>query len=425
MSKKSVTAFVAACLLALTMPLAAQQRSSSQQVNNCEKCHGKLMRKYSQPVKLYEQDIHNSVGILCSDCHGGNPSNERRHDREDPAQDFLGVTEPADIPQMCNKCHGDATYMRSFNPSLPVDQMEKYVTSRHGQLLLEEGDTQVAQCVSCHSVHDIRRAGEPGSPVYPPNLPQTCARCHSDAEHMADYGIPTDQYEQFASSVHGVPLLERGDVAAPACNDCHSNHGAFPPEVSDISAVCGMCHVNNQTLYRQSFHAEFFEMLESPGCVTCHGNHGIAPPDDAMLGEGDESVCGACHEQEADDPGFAVGLAMKATLDSLTTLINSAEELVELAEQKGMETSDLAFQLRDMRQSYTQARTQVHTFDDSIVAASVRPGLELGHQTAAEAKMLLEEHKSRRWWLAGATLILLMVIGTLYLKMREVEGGQR
>jgi predicted CXXCH cytochrome family protein len=371
---------------------------------------------------MYDQDIHSTVGVICSDCHGGDPSNPNFHGRKEDNPTFIGKPLPSEIPQMCNKCHGDAAYMRGHNPSLPVDQYEKYLTSRHGQLLLEQGDTKVAQCVSCHSVHDIRRVGEPGSRVYPLNLPQTCANCHSDREYMADYGIPTDQYELFAQSVHGIPLLERGDVGAPACNDCHSNHGAFPPEVSDITAVCGMCHVNNQKLYRASFHSEFFEMLESPGCVTCHSNHGIMPPSEQMLGEGDQSVCGACHAQDPDDPGFAVSLAMKATLDSLTGGIEHAAALVELAEQKGMEASDLTFQLRDIRQSYIQTRTQVHTFSDSAVAATARPGLELAAATTDDALMLLDEHEGRRWWLAGATLVLLIVIGALYLKLREVES---
>ncbi len=415
MSSKQLTAAVFACLLMLAAPLAAQQE------NNCIKCHSKLMPNLSKPAKLYERDIHNSVGILCNDCHGGDPANERRHDRDDPAQGFRGKPATADIPALCSKCHSDATYIRSFNPSLPVDQMDKYVTSLHG-MLLEQGDTKVAQCVSCHSVHDIRGASDPGSPVYPLNLPKTCSHCHSDKQYMADYGIPTDQYEQFASSVHGVPLLERSDVAAPACNDCHSNHGAFPPEVNDISVVCGMCHVNNERLYRQSFHSEIFEMMESPGCVTCHGNHGITHPTDEMLAAGDQSACGTCHAQEPDDPGFAVSLAMKVTMDSLSGLMHSTRELVELAEQKGMETSDLSLELRDMRQNYIQTRTVVHTFSDSAVAASARPGIEQGKLAMTEALGLLKAHKARRWWLAGATLMLLIVIGALYFKLRDVES---
>ena len=422
MSPKQLTAVLISTLLLATIPVSAQQHSAAKAEISCIKCHSKLMRRESQPAKMYDQDVHFSAGVICSDCHGGDPTNPNFHGRKEDNPIFNGKPTPAEIPALCAKCHGDPTYMRGHNPSLPVDQLEKYVTSLHGQRLLKEGDTKAAQCVSCHSVHDIRKVGEPASPVYPLNLPQTCSRCHSDKEYMAEYGIPTNQYELYATSVHGVPLLERGDVAAPACNDCHSNHGAFPPEVEDITAVCGMCHVNNQKLYRQSFHSDIFAMLESPGCVTCHSNHGIQPPSEEMLGAGDRSACGACHAQEADDPGFKVSLAMKSTLDSLTSQIHFAALMIEQAEQKGMEASDLSFQLRDIRQSYIQARTQVHTFSDSAVAATALPGLELAASTSEDARVLLDEHKGRRWWLAGATLILLIVIGALFLKLRQVES---
>jgi len=389
--------------------------------NNCMACHAKLMKKYSIPVELYSRDIHSQVGLICSDCHGGDPSREIRHDPNDPAQAFIGTPNPEEIPTFCDRCHGDADYMRGFNPALPVDQLIKYRTSRHGQLLLEKGDTGAANCVSCHSVHDIRQARDPGSSVYDTNIAKTCASCHSDKERMAEYGIPTEQYAEYAASVHGVALLERGDVGAPACNDCHGNHGAVPVEVENISQVCGMCHVNNERLYRESFHSSIFEELEMPGCETCHGNHAIARPDESMLGAGDNSTCSNCHEQSEDDAGFVLALNMKKELDSLSTSFASATRLVERAGQQGMEISELTLDLRDIRQSTIKSRTTVHTFDDVAVAELTRPGIELAAQVAESARKLLAEHQKRRWWLGGATLVLLAVILGLYLKLREVE----
>lgn len=399
----------------------ANQNALGANDNNCMACHAKLMKKYSAPVKLYSRDIHGQVGLICTDCHGGDPSRERRHDRSDPAQAFIGAPSPEQIPAFCNRCHGDAGYMRGFNPSLPVDQLVKYRTSRHGQLLLEKGDTRAANCVSCHSVHNIHRAKDPGSSVYDKNIPETCAGCHSDKDYMAEYDIPTDQYEEYGASVHGVALLERGDVGAPACNDCHGNHGAIPVEVADISQVCGMCHVNNERLYRESFHSSIFEELEMPGCETCHGNHAVAPPDESMLGEGDNSACGKCHEQSEDDPGFVLSLSMKKELDSLSTSFDFATRLVEKAGQQGMEISELSLSLRDIRQSAIKARTTVHTFDDLAVAEQAGPGIELAAQVAESARKLHVEHQKRRWWLGGATLVLLAVILGLYLKLRAIE----
>ena len=65
---------------------------------------------------------------------------------------------------------------------------------------------------------------------------------------MKEYGIPTDQYEKYSKSVHGVALLQKHDLGAPACNKCHGNHGATPPGVESISKVCGTCHALNADL---------------------------------------------------------------------------------------------------------------------------------------------------------------------------------
>jgi len=411
-------------LILIPVALAAEKDPKAEPAaeNQCVICHGKGMKKISTPVTLYRKDIHFAAGLGCHDCHGGDPDQPRWHGPKDPGKGFLGKPTPLEIPALCDRCHSDAEFMRSFNPSLPVDQRAKYATSRHGQLLLNEGDLKVATCVSCHGAHDIRRPTDPVSSVYPTNLPATCARCHSDEDYMAGYPVATtSQYEDFAPSVHGTALLERGDVAAPACNDCHGNHGAFPPEVSSIAHVCGICHVPNANLYNESFHAEIFAGLEEPGCETCHGNHKILHPDESFLIEGPNSTCDNCHDDSPDDLGFASAAGMKNTLDSLSTFYTSATELVELAEGRGMEVSELKFNLRDVRQILIQARTTIHSFDDLEVKKAVEPGMALATEVIEKARLTLEEHKNRRWWLGGATLILLALILGVYLKMRELE----
>ncbi|HUU26324.1 MAG TPA: cytochrome c3 family protein [archaeon] len=417
MNLKAVLTVFSSALLSAALASGAKAAAE----NNCLSCHARLMQRYSTPTVLYEKDIHQKAGLICSDCHGGDPEGKKWHGPRNPAQGFLGAPAPAEIPTFCDRCHGNVVYMRSHNLSLPVDQLVKYRTSRHGELLLGQGDIKAASCVSCHSVHDIRQVGDPGSSVYPVNLPGTCAGCHADAQYMAGYGIPTDQFAKFAGSVHGVALLERGDVGAPACNDCHGNHGAIPPEVDHISQVCGLCHVNNEKLYRESFHAEIFKALGSPDCETCHGNHGIRHPDESFLGAGENSVCGNCHEQSRNDAGFALGLAMRSILDSLAASLSATTGLVEKAEQLGMETSELSLSLRDVRQSLIEARTMIHSFDDTEVSKAAQPGVKLALELKAGALDLLSEHKKRRWWLGGISLIVLALIAGLYLKLREIE----
>ncbi len=108
--------------------------------------------------------------------------------RKTPPQASSARPEPADIPQFCGRCHGDPQYMRNFNPTLPVDQLTKYRTSRHGELLLGAGDPKPAQCVSCHGVHDIRQVSDPPPRSTLPTCPapaRTATRISSTWPAMA------------------------------------------------------------------------------------------------------------------------------------------------------------------------------------------------------------------------------------------------
>ena len=134
----------------------------------------------------------------------------------------------------------------------------------------------------------ISRHGRSGSDarsrVYKANVAATCAGCHGSAEYMAGYGIPTDQLVKFQRSIHGHQLLVERDMAAPTCNDCHRNHGAYPPGADSVASACGQCHVTQKELFLASPHHAAFNRLGLPECVACHGNHGITRTSDDMLG---------------------------------------------------------------------------------------------------------------------------------------------
>ena len=177
-----------------------------------------------------------------------------------------------------------------------MTRLAKYKTSIHGIKNLK-GDINVAECASCHGSHGIRAVNDPFSNVYPTNIPKVCSTCHSDKVKMAQYKIPTNQYSLYVKSVHGIALLEKGDLGAPSCNDCHGNHGAVPPGVESISKVCGSCHTLNMELFEKSIHKQAFDKENLPECETCHGNHGITNATDELLGTGENSVCIKCHKQ--------------------------------------------------------------------------------------------------------------------------------
>jgi hypothetical protein len=133
--------------------------------------------------------------------------------------------------------------------------------------------------------------------------------------------------------VHADALLERGDLSAPTCNDCHGNHGAAPPGLDSVSLVCGQCHAREATLFRASakragFHQHNEYLADTGGrcdachqapdpqaaltgmhhfaeCVTCHGNHSVMRPTVAMLAPLPPYPCAFCHEDVAGAKGAA------------------------------------------------------------------------------------------------------------------------
>ena len=342
---------------------------------------------------------------------------------------FVSVKNPAspvfplNVVKTCTKCHADASFMKTYNPSLPIDQLQKYRTSVHG-MKNAKGDPKTAECASCHGSHNIRSAKDTKSSVYAINIPATCSHCHSNAEYMKPYKIPTDQYEKYASSVHGVALLQKHDVGAPACNSCHGNHGATPPGVESIAKVCGTCHALNADLFSASPHKKAFDELQLPECETCHGNHDIEPATTAMLGTGPDALCSRCHSSTDNAKGFNVAAEMRQLTDSLEESESHATTLIEEAEQKGMEVGEAKFKLRDARQARLEARTMVHSFNEQKFATTISKGLSTTSVVIGEATQSIDEYFFRRIGLGIATLIITILAISLYLFIKRIERTQ-
>lgn len=390
----------------------------------CGKCHGSEKSTFKTAYHLddvmdeFLASVHgralsqSSKGPTCISCHG-------IHNILD-INSVKSPVYPTNVTKTCAKCHSDPDYMKKFNPGLPVDQYEKYLTSVHGKLN-KAGDPKPATCVSCHSNHLIRSVKDPRSPVYPMNIPRTCAKCHSDKSYMAQYNIPTNQYADYKQSVHGIALLQNSDLSAPACNSCHGNHGAVPPGASSVASVCGTCHQANSDLFDKSVHRAAFAKSNLPGCVVCHSNHLVRQPSDTMIGFGPESVCGKCHKDVPTDSAASSILAIQATLDSLTVGRTDAESLLGHAEQLGMDVSDASYSLKDVNQSLVESRVQVHSFNASLVKSAAEPGLKIVGNAQVSALGEIKEYYFRREGLGVATLIITALAVLLFLKIKQIE----
>lgn len=376
-------------------------------------------------------DVHLRRGLSCSGCHGGKPTDEemsqaiydRWPDRERRQADRSWV------PAFCtDACHSQAGFMRRFNPSLPIDQMLKYRESRHGMALLSRRNMKAAQCVSCHGVHGIRRPTSPQSTVFPANIPATCATCHADAVTMRgatlDDGktpIPTDQLEQYRQSVHGQALLERHDLGAPACNDCHGNHAAMPPAVASVSQICRNCHVNNGKLFDGSPHKSAFEAMEWPECEVCHGNHEIQKTSDSMLGTGPGNVCKSCHDEYG---GPDCNDTAQHFHDQIVSLERQHAEMltaIDDAEKQGLDLSDLRFDMIGVKDVLVESRSKIHAFDRAEFDKTAKRGFTLVEGARTTLAAALHDYGFRKVGLAISTLIVTLVAAALYLKIRQME----
>jgi len=192
-------------------------------------------------------------------------------------------------------------------------------------------------CADCHggdpkddSMTAMSRAkGFRGAPKKA-QIPDFCARCHSDIAYMHRFNpkMRADQLSQYLTSVHG-KHLRQGDTKVAVCVDCHGVHDMLPASDTrspvhpmNVASTCARCHadaahmkgynipIDQVDKYLKSIHAEMLAKGDTaaPTCSTCHGNHGATPPGVSSVA----NVCGTCHvifaqlfEKSPHQPAFA------------------------------------------------------------------------------------------------------------------------
>jgi len=392
------------------------------------------MRKLYVTEQDLANDVHWQLGLRCHDCHGGDPTSTQFATVHSVEEGFRTLKSPVDLPAFCGHCHSNVEYMRKYQPSPRTDQESEYWTSGHGQRLKTDGDKDVATCVSCHGGHGILKVDDPQSPVFPTQVAKTCATCHSNAELMANreyHGKPLghEQYDLWSKSVHAHALLEKNDLSAATCNDCHGNHGAVPPEVNSVANACGTCHVKVANLFANTQMKHQFERQNLPGCATCHGNHEIRLPSDEMLGMQTNAVCAECHNDGkfgATWTGAEVAKTIREKLDELKRQIAESKAKVEEAERLGMEVRGPRFDLRKAEMALTNARTQIHSFALEPTNQTLVEGLQITAEVQASAEQALGQYTYRRIWLAVSMLpiLLVVVLLILYIRVLPIPGTQ-
>jgi len=252
----------------------------------CLKCHSKqTVHKVAAGQKismhLEEAELQNSAhrNIPCVKCHADiNPRLPR------PCQTSGKID--------CSGCH--AQMAKDFNESA------------HGLAYLKK-KTDAPYCTDCHGKHNVVSQRKMDSPVYRANIPRLCGKCHG----VKGKAARVSQVEKgnvvvdYATSVHGVGLQQKGLLPTAICTDCHNSHLILDHKdprssinIKNVPATCGTCHQGIYTKFAKSIHSPMVSKSteQLPTCKDCHSSHEIkVSAQDKFLTEvGDQ--CGKCHK---------------------------------------------------------------------------------------------------------------------------------
>ncbi len=219
-------------ILILLIPLFTSVGYAQEDIS-CYHCHPDV-------VSQFRNNIHYQKNFTCADCHGGNDlANTSVISTNAMSGNFIGRPSRSSITDVCSKCH--------------PQEAKDYKTSIHWAQI-QNGHTDAATCTDCHGVHDIRAISDPNSSTSRQNIAATCANCHSNKEMMSAwyYGIPTDRFDTYKDSFHGI-ALNKGYTQVATCADCHGNHEVKSPSDPNSSTypdnlpkTCGKCHPGAQ-----------------------------------------------------------------------------------------------------------------------------------------------------------------------------------
>ena len=264
---------------------------------DCSSCHSETQAAYLRGIHAKARGKGVSQAATCSGCHGDVHAVL-------PSSDPQSRTHRTNLAQTCGSCHGEKFVMEP--QGISTQPFFSYQESVHGRAVAA-GSGKAAACTDCHRAHDILPPGDPKSPIFKFNVPQTCGQCHSDISHV------------YQTSIHG-EALARGNWQSAVCTDCHGIH-SIKKHIDPSSSVaaqalarttCAQCHegvrlsqefgvpAGRARTYLDSYHgmAAQLDSKVVANCASCHGVHNIyrsSDPRSTINTANLAKTCGQCH----------------------------------------------------------------------------------------------------------------------------------
>ncbi len=150
--------------IALVLPMLVLLSPMSALGDECSACHGSAAYKVQQRqlydyVQDFNESIHGISGLVCSDCHGGDPTTT------DMDKAHVGVKDRVrynNIPETCGSCHDE--------------QYTNFTQSDHYKTLMDEGTAP--NCVTCHGAMEM-------DVIFAARVKNTCLFCHNQQSGTA------------------------------------------------------------------------------------------------------------------------------------------------------------------------------------------------------------------------------------------------
>ncbi len=290
---------------------------------------------------IFGSDLHAQGNDQCVTCHGEKTLSMRKRGRE--------VSLFVDVPPLKKSAHGELECVschEGFNAEqIPHaknikevnclschdgEKLTHYKESIHASK--KANGAAAATCTDCHSTHTVQRVSDKDSRARKDFGVGVCATCHGGVKN------------KFMASDHG-KALEAGTKGAPACIDCHGEHGvqsatndSSTTNHKKVAAMCLSCHLDNPDVrakvgpsagfvssYEKSVHGEAVqhgnEMAAT--CTDCHSSHEMrkgSDPVSKVAKRNIASTCGQCHGDVEEQYKYSVhGKAVTAGITASAT----------------------------------------------------------------------------------------------------------
>lgn len=142
-----------------------------QLADTCGECHAEIAQQYTDSVHGVAFRKGRTSSPTCVVCHG-------IHTIKHVPKEGATAAEAHLVRTTCTACHSSEILMD--NVGVSTTRVSSFQTSFHG-LVRSRGESQVADCASCHGIHAIFPSSDPRSTVAKENLQETCGDCHPGA----------------------------------------------------------------------------------------------------------------------------------------------------------------------------------------------------------------------------------------------------